>query len=167
MLDAVSMDVKAPLRPEAYTRCAGRSVPLQRILRSLQILEEAQLEVEFRTTVVPGLLEESDIYQIARILPSGQARILSPGGMVAPGGVAVLQQPDGREAVFVADFWTLREFDGRKGLQEGSATAHLVGPGLAPPLTASADGDRLVISSWVGSVVQVRPPSKERRLYRL
>lgn len=71
MLDAVSMDVKAPLRPEAYTRCAGRSVPLHRILRSLQILEQAKLEVEFRTTVVPGLLEESDIYQIARILPRG------------------------------------------------------------------------------------------------
>ena len=97
---------------------------------------------------------------ITRILPSGQARILSPGGMVAPGGVAVLQQPDGRESVFVADLWMLREFDGRTGLQESSAMAHLVGAGLAPPLTASADGDRLVISSWIGSLVQVWDPGE-------
>ena len=95
---------------------------------------------------------------IVRILPSGQARTLSPGGMIAPGGVAVLQQPDGRESVFVADLWTLREFDGTTGLQQSAAAAHLVGPGLAPPLTVSADGDHLVTTSWFSNVVQVWDP---------
>jgi pyruvate formate lyase activating enzyme len=69
LLEAVSMDVKAPLDQRKYSLCAGRPVPLGKIRRSIEILDGADLELEFRTTVVPGLLEEEDIQQIARVLP--------------------------------------------------------------------------------------------------
>jgi pyruvate formate lyase activating enzyme len=69
LLEAVSMDIKAPLRPEAYARCAGRPVSLDRVRKSIRILSEAGIEVEFRTTVVPGLVGEEDLLEIARLLP--------------------------------------------------------------------------------------------------
>ncbi len=97
---------------------------------------------------------------VTRILPSGQSRILSPGGMIFPVGVAVLQRPDGSESVFMADLFTLREFNGLTGKQVGIASANIVGEGLTSPLTVSTDGDRLVVSSWFGGAVQVWDPQE-------
>jgi sugar lactone lactonase YvrE len=54
---------------------------------------------------------------IVRLLSSGQTRTISPGGMVFPGGVAVLERPDGKDAVFVANTFTLDEFIGLTGKQ--------------------------------------------------
>jgi sugar lactone lactonase YvrE len=96
---------------------------------------------------------------ITRILPSGQGRTLSPGGMISPGGVAVLERPDGRDAVFVANTFTLDEFIGLTGKQVDITSGHLFGEGvLTTPLSVSADGDNLIISSWFGHAVQVWDP---------
>jgi sugar lactone lactonase YvrE len=91
---------------------------------------------------------------IHAILPNGKARELSPGGLMAPGGVAVLPDDHAGESVFVADFWTVRGFDGRNGK-----------PGLIgrdfffdSPFTASPDGDNLVLTSWFGNTVEVWNP---------
>lgn len=88
LLGAVSMDVKAPLRPEVYARCAGvPDVPLGAVRESIRLLAEAPVEVEFRTTVVPGLLHERDMEELAltlppwipfRVQPFRPGRVLSP-----------------------------------------------------------------------------------------
>lgn len=91
---------------------------------------------------------------IILILPSAQGRTLSPGGMIAPGGVAVLQRPDGGESVFVADLFTLREFSGRTGLQAGAVRLDT--------MTVSADGDRLVVSDWFAGAVEVWDPQQSQ-----
>ncbi len=105
---------------------------------------------------------------ITRVLASGQGRTLSPGGMIAPGGVAVLQRPDGSDAVFVADLWSLREFDGRTGREVGVHTGFILPsddtPTITSPMTVSADGDRLVVSSVLASAVQVWDPRTEQVL---
>jgi sugar lactone lactonase YvrE len=95
---------------------------------------------------------------VSRVLPSGQGRILSEGGMILPGGVAVIPRAHGGESVFVADVWTLREFNGLTGRPVSLASGSLVGEGLASPLTVSEDGDRLVLSSWIQGAVQVWDP---------
>ncbi len=95
---------------------------------------------------------------VTRVLPSGQGRILSEGGMILPGGVAVIPRPQGGESVFVADFFTLREFNGLTGLPLGFASGSLVGEGLVPPMTVSEDGNHLVLSSWIRGAVQVWDP---------
>ncbi len=77
LLDAVSMDVKAPLREAAYAQCAGVPVSVERIRRSMGVLERRVPEAEFRTTVVPGLLGEEEILAIAGALPpTGTYRLL-------------------------------------------------------------------------------------------
>jgi sugar lactone lactonase YvrE len=96
---------------------------------------------------------------IHQVLPSGQLRTVSKGGMIAPGGVAVMPHPHGGESVFVADLWTLREFNGQTG-RPGIVERHdLTVPGdITSPLTVSSFGKNLVLSSWFGDVVQIWDP---------
>jgi sugar lactone lactonase YvrE len=96
---------------------------------------------------------------IFEVQAGGKVRTVSEGGMVTPGGVAVLARPDGSESVFVADLWTLREFHGLTGRQISAQGASFAVPaGITPPMTVSADGKNLVISSWFGNQVQVWNP---------
>ena len=64
--------------------------------------------------------------------------------------MAVLPQSHGGEAVFVADWFSLREFNGQTGRNKG--TDYAIGP-----LTVSPDGGNLVLTD--GSSVQVWNPA--------
>lgn len=68
VLDAVSMDVKSPLNEIQYSRCAGVPVNLSKIRESIDWLREENLPYEFRITVVPTLINEEDLYLLARQL---------------------------------------------------------------------------------------------------
>ena len=62
-VDYVAMDVKAPLAK--YESATGVHVDTARIVRSVDVLLASGISCEFRTTVVPGLLDEQDIAEIA------------------------------------------------------------------------------------------------------
>lgn len=64
LLDYVAMDVKAPL--SSYHRTAGRPVNTDALKESIDILLNASVPYEFRTTVVKALLSPEDIEEIAR-----------------------------------------------------------------------------------------------------
>jgi len=69
LLDYVAMDLKSPLEADRYSALTG--VPfsgerLERVRASVQLLLRGNVDYEFRTTVVPCLLEEEEIYAIAR-----------------------------------------------------------------------------------------------------
>jgi len=101
---------------------------------------------------------------IVEVFPNGQARVVSPGGLLAPGGIAVMPRPDGRESLFVADVFTLREFDGVSGQPLSLARHFITLPGLTSPGTVSRDGQNLVLSSWFGNAVQVWNPKAQQVL---
>ena len=99
---------------------------------------------------------DGSIYQI---LPSGETRMISKGGMIFPGGVAVMPDAHAGESVFVGDIFTLREFDGLTGKAESVERHILTVPGgITSPFTVSTDGDNLILSSWFGNAVQVWNP---------
>jgi pyruvate formate lyase activating enzyme len=75
-IDFVSMDVKAPLDPFSYRCSIGRSIDLDLILRSIEILKEGTLEYQFRMTVVQGLHKEEDIKTLGDQLRVGQRFVL-------------------------------------------------------------------------------------------
>ncbi len=87
---------------------------------------------------------------IYRILPSGRARVLSRGGMIAPGGVAIMPRGRGRDSVVVADGFSFRKFDARTGrpgpVEEVFGNAQTVAP----------YGDDLLVSGWFSNSVEVR-----------
>jgi pyruvate formate lyase activating enzyme len=67
LVDYVAMDVKAPL--EKYPLLAGRELlDRDRILASVSLLAQGRVAWEFRTTVVPGMLDGHDIETIAKWL---------------------------------------------------------------------------------------------------
>lgn len=66
LVDYVAMDVKAPL--ERYEEIVRRNVNLRDIEKSIEILRNSDMEYEFRTTVVPKLLDIEDIVKICKWL---------------------------------------------------------------------------------------------------
>ncbi len=129
------------------------------------------------TTLQPGLDnmtfdEDGTLYMtnndhgwVAEILPSGQARYISPGGVIAPMGLAVMSGPNNQDKVFLADLFNLRQFNGTSGQQEAIYKGYLVPivpeVGIAPlilPMNISLDGEDLVVSSWFSGGVQVWNP---------
>jgi len=78
LIDAVFMDVKAPLSVEHYSKVAGVAVDTRMIRRSVEILKSSGLEVAFRTTIIPGLVEEPELESIRQSLGSVQRFIVQP-----------------------------------------------------------------------------------------
>lgn len=105
---------------------------------------------------------------VAEILPSGQSRTISNGGMIRPMGLAVLAGRNNQDALFEADIFTLRQFNGLTGRQENIYKGSLVPSGNSPslvlPFTLSADGNNLVVSSWFSGAVQVFDPQANQVL---
>ncbi|MFC1714280.1 ester cyclase [Candidatus Poribacteria bacterium] len=102
---------------------------------------------------------------ILEVLPDGTARIVSPGGMISPGGVAVLARDDGGESVFVTDLFTLREFDSATGEEISAEHSWLGVPGsIITSFTVSSDNSNLLLSSWFANAVQVWDPETHEEL---
>ena len=71
ILDYVAIDIKAPLRPEVYGIVSGLGKSaegvVENVKKTLELCREGGLDVEARTTIVPGLIDnEEHIREIAR-----------------------------------------------------------------------------------------------------
>jgi pyruvate formate lyase activating enzyme len=66
LVDYVALDVKAPMKK--YALAAGIEVDTRRIQQSIRLLLDGAIACEFRTTVVPGMLDADDVAQIARMI---------------------------------------------------------------------------------------------------
>lgn len=107
---------------------------------------------------------------VLEILADGTKREVLKGGMIGPGGIAVISN-DGQDTVFIADLMNLRELDGQTG-EEIYVERHIMGDiinyngtpsgGITGPMTVSADGDKLIISSWMYDIVQVWDPVEHK-----
>lgn len=70
LVDMIAMDVKAPLVQKHYNRCAGVTVDLDQIKKSIALIKESGLEHEFRMTVVPSFHTAADVTEWAATLNS-------------------------------------------------------------------------------------------------
>ncbi|MFP4005285.1 MAG: anaerobic ribonucleoside-triphosphate reductase activating protein [Candidatus Hadarchaeia archaeon] len=70
LVDYIAMDIKAPLEWEKYRKAAGIEDKnlLRKIKKSIEILKNSNTEHEYRTTVVPTILDENDIFEIAQYI---------------------------------------------------------------------------------------------------
>jgi pyruvate formate lyase activating enzyme len=76
LVDHLAMDIKGPLRDDAYRRLAGVPVDTEAIRRSVGLIIGSGLPHTFRTTVVPGLLDEQDLIDLAAELHGGSGLLL-------------------------------------------------------------------------------------------
>jgi len=70
LLDFIAMDIKAPAA--SYEAIAGVTVDMLSIQRSVSILMASAIQVEFRTTVAPGL-GQTDLLEIGAWIEGAQA----------------------------------------------------------------------------------------------
>lgn len=68
LVDEVAMDVKGPLDEISYAACAGVSVPIELIRKSINLLWEGRVPYTLRTTVVPSFLPDDKVYEMAEQL---------------------------------------------------------------------------------------------------
>ena len=79
LIDSAAMDIKATL--DKYSLASGIDVNTEDIKKSIDILKSSNIEYMFRTTVVPGLINEKDIELIGKMLegsPLFQLQQFSP-----------------------------------------------------------------------------------------
>lgn len=95
LADYVAMDVKSS--PARYARAAGVPVDWSRVRESIDLLLGSQIEYEFRTTVVPGLVELEDVQAIAQAISGARAYYLQafrPGPTLGWGAAPPVGAPE-------------------------------------------------------------------------
>lgn len=95
------------------------------------------------------------IYSVA---PGGGVRILSRGGLILPGGTAVMVGETGHESLFVTDLWNLAELDARSGRVVDIDRGDVTGVGVNNPFTVAPDDGNLILTSWFTNSVQIWDP---------
>lgn len=98
-------------------------------------------------------VSNSDDGAIYAVAPGGGVRTLVPGGLILPGGVAMM---DG--SLFVADLWSLAEFDASSGRLIEVDRQVREGGTIVEPWTVSADSGNVIVTSWMSNAVQIWDP---------
>jgi len=101
LIDAVAMDLKAPLDARYAAVCGVESVDLEAIRRSIDLLMGGDVAYEFRTTVVPTLLAEDEIRAMGQAIAGADAWNLQrfePEGALDPALRSVAPYPPARMA---------------------------------------------------------------------
>jgi len=85
---------------------------------------------------------------------TGAAKQIIIGKLALPGGIAVVS--DGaKDTIYVADVFAYRTVDGTTGEVSEPARMHAAGVTLEYPMSATAKGDEVILSSWFTGTVQV------------
>ncbi|MFH1779993.1 MAG: anaerobic ribonucleoside-triphosphate reductase activating protein [Candidatus Micrarchaeota archaeon] len=74
LVDYIAMDVKAPL--EKYGEVTRIKINTEKIKQSIDFIKKSGLPHEFRTTVVPSLLNEGDLIKIGELIQGADAYYL-------------------------------------------------------------------------------------------
>ncbi len=85
LVDYVAMDVKAPL--QRYADVVRFKVDVEAVKQSIRLLRRSNIDYEFRTTVVPGLLNGDDLEEIAKTLVGSKRYVIQqfkPGKTLCP-----------------------------------------------------------------------------------
>lgn len=64
LVNYISLDIKAP--KEKYDIVCGKKIEIEKIERSIEILKRGEIDYEFRTTLVPTLIEKKEVLKIAK-----------------------------------------------------------------------------------------------------
>jgi len=96
---------------------------------------------------------------------TGSAKQLIIGKLALPGGIGVVSDGD-KDTIYVADVFAYRTVDGTTGEVSEPARMHADGVTLEYPMSATAKGDDVLLSSWFTGTVQVidRKTGKTREM---
>lgn len=74
LVDRVFLDIKAPLVSEKYKKAIGvdNKKLFEGLKESINLLQKSDVDHEYRTTVVPGIVDGDDLKRIGKILEGGE-----------------------------------------------------------------------------------------------
>ena len=75
LVDYIAMDIKGPL-DERYDKLSGVKTDINKVKESIKIIMNAKIPYEFRTTIVPSLLSDDDIEDMARYIKGASKFVL-------------------------------------------------------------------------------------------
>ena len=118
------------------------------------------LAIDSKDRIFVSSVDDGTIFEV---LPEGDIRIVSPGGMILPSDVEVIARPDG-ESLFLADWGAWREYDTATG--ELRSTRHGTWwPGtLTNPDTIAPFGDYLLLASSENKQIQIWDPVQQKEV---
>jgi sugar lactone lactonase YvrE len=85
---------------------------------------------------------------------TGTAKQVIIGKLALPGGIGVVSD-GGKDTIYIADVFAYRTVDGATGEVSEPARMHADGVTLEYPMSATASGDDVLLSSWFTGTVQV------------
>ena len=96
---------------------------------------------------------------------TGAAKQVIIGKLALPGGIGVVSD-GGKDTIYVADVFAYRTVDGATGEVSEPARMHADGVTLEYPMSATAKGDDVLLSSWFTGTVQLidRKTGKTREM---
>jgi streptogramin lyase len=96
---------------------------------------------------------------------TGSAKQIILGKLALPGGIGVVSD-GGKDTIYVADVFAYRTVDGSTGEVAEPARMHADGVTLEYPMSATARGDDVLLSSWFTGTVQLidRKTGKTREM---
>jgi sugar lactone lactonase YvrE len=96
---------------------------------------------------------------------TGGVKQIIIGKLALPGGIGVVSD-GGKDTIYVADVFAYRTVDGATGEVSETARMHADGVTLEYPMSATARGDNVLLSSWFTGTVQVidRSTGKTREM---
>ncbi len=74
LIDFIAMDIKGPL--DKYPEITNSPVDVEKIKESIELVRESGLDYEFRTTIVPKLLDREDLLKIGKMLNGSKKYVL-------------------------------------------------------------------------------------------
>jgi sugar lactone lactonase YvrE len=85
---------------------------------------------------------------------TGAAKQVIIGKLALPGGIGVVSD-GGKDTIYIADVFAYRTVDGSTGEVSEPARMHADGVTLEYPMSATANGDDVLLSSWFTGTVQL------------
>lgn len=76
IVDMFAMDIKHRLTAEAYERASGAPMDIEAVKRSVELIKGSGIVYEFRTTLVLGLHEETDVLDMAEDIQGAEKYVL-------------------------------------------------------------------------------------------
>lgn len=76
IIDYIAMDIKAPLDKQVYELSCGVKVDINKIQNSIEIIMNSGIDYEFRSTVVPTLLDLDGVVNICKVIKGAKKYVL-------------------------------------------------------------------------------------------
>jgi sugar lactone lactonase YvrE len=103
---------------------------------------------------------------IVEVVDAVNTRTVSPGGLNMPGGVDLVATEEG-EALFVADFFAIRQLDPATGEVQRAVRGVIGMSELGTVMTVHGGGEHLVLTSWFDDEVKLWDAKNERMVAKL